>query len=411
MPVRLDQVPALAPRPARPRSWLWLGIFPLLLLLLGVGGTFLLGTQTLRQEPVNFWGLALGVPLLGWSLLSFGRVLLYFGQQQVADGWDKAREEDLIRKVRRGRRVQQVLGVSLHTALREAGALSATQLNALLDGVKTLKAQPSRQGQSVLRHSRIVGDTDEVPELALHRVLTQMLADLAPTLTQVPDATPLALLLEVGSTLPENVWQRVWRQAWSESGIRQSTVLVEEDGLEALDQWLDNRIGVQALLLVVAVQFAPQQPEGTAEAAVGLLFGNRLTQTVLPSMAYLHRPEQEREPTTDALLYATSQALGWVPLDAQSIEQTWRVGVDTQRDIALTTVLADVPLPAKPNQGFCNLDTVLGHPGKASPWLAIAAATQSIQCGAGPQFIFSGGSCVDTGLWSTVVTPVPSLSK
>ena len=411
MPVRLDQVPALAPRPARPRSWLWLGIFPLLLLLLGVGGTFLLGTQTLRQEPVNFWGLALGVPLLGWSLLSFGRVLLYFGQQQVADGWDKAREEDLIRKVRRGRRVQQVLGVSLHTALREAGALSATQLNALLDGVKTLKAQPSRQGQSVLRHSRIVGDTDEVPELALHRVLTQMLADLAPTLTQVPDATPLALLLEVGSTLPENVWQRVWRQAWSESGIRQSTVLVEEDGLEALDQWLDHRIGVQALLLVVAVQFAPQQPEGTAEAAVGLLFGNRLTQTVLPSMAYLHRPEQEREPTTDALLYATSQALGWVPLDAQSIEQTWRVGVDTQRDIALTTVLADVPLPAKPNQGFCNLDTVLGHPGKASPWLAIAAATQSIQCGAGPQFIFSGGDCVDTGLWSTVVTPVPSLSK
>ena len=411
MPVRLDQVPALAPRPARPRSWLWLGIFPLLLLLLGVGGTFLLGTQTLRQEPVNFWGLALGVPLLGWSLLSFGRVLLYFGQQQVADGWDKAREEDLLRKVRRGRRVQQVLGVSLHTALREAGALSATQLNALLDGVKTLKAQPSRQGQSVLRHSRIVGDTDEVPELALHRVLTQMLADLAPTLTQVPDATPLALLLEVGSTLPENVWQRVWRQAWSESGIRQSTVLVEEDGLEALDQWLDHRIGVQALLLVVAVQFAPQQPEGTAEAAVGLLFGNRLTQTVLPSMAYLHRPEQEREPTTDALLYATSQALGWVPLDAQSIEQTWRVGVDTQRDIALTTVLADVPLPAKPNQGFCNLDTVLGHPGKASPWLAIAAATQSIQCGAGPQFIFSGGDCVDTGLWSTVVTPVPSLSK
>ena len=410
MPVRLDQVPALAPRPARPRSWLWLGIFPLLLLLLGVGGTFLFGTQTLRQEPVNFWGLALGVPLLGWSLLSFGRVLLYFGQQQVADGWDKAREEDLLRKVRRGRRVQQVLGVSLHTALREAGALSATQLNALLDGVKVLKAQPSRQGQSVLRHSRIVGDTDEVPELALHRVLTQMLADLAPTLTQVPDATPLALLLEVGSTLPENVWQRVWRQAWSESGIRQSTVLVEEDGLEALDQWLDHRIGVQALLLVVAVQFAPQQPEGTAEAAVGLLFGNRLTQTVLPSMAYLHRPEQERESTTDALLYATSQALGWVPLDAQSIEQTWRVGVDTQRDIALTTVLADVPLPAKPNQGFCNLDTLLGHPGKASPWLAIAAATQSIQCGAGPQFIFSGGDCVDTGLWSTVVTPVPSLS-
>lgn len=411
MPVRLDQVRTLARRPIRPRRWLWLGLLPVLLLLLGVCGTFLFGTQALRQQPLSFWGLAVGVPLLGWPLLSFGRVLLYFGQQQVSDGWDRAREEDLNRKLRRGRRVQQVLGVSLHTALREAEASSATQLNALLDGTKVLKAQPSRQGQSVLRHSRIVGDTDEIPELALQRVLTQVLAELTPALRQLPEDTPLALLLEVDSALQETVWHRVWRQAWSESGIRQSTVVVEGVGLEAVDQWLDQRISDQALLLVVAVQFAPQRPEGTAEAAVGLLFGNRLTQSTLPSIAYLHRPEQERESTTDALLYAARQALGWVPLDAQTIEQTWRVGVDAQRDRALTTVLASVPLPAKPNQGFCNLDTLLGDPGKAAPWLAIAAATQAIQCGAGPQFIFSGSGCVDTGLWSTVLMPVSSLSK
>ena len=409
MPVRLDQVPALAPRPARPRGWLWLGVLPLLLLL--AGAAFLFGTQAWRQQPVSFWGLALGLPLLVWCLLGFARVLLYFGQQQVADGWDKAREEDLINKVRRGRRVQQVLAVSLHTALQEPGGLPAAQRDALLSGTSALVAQPSVPGGAALRQSRLSGDTDEGPEHLLLRVLTQVLADLAQPLTQLPDDTPLALLLEVESGLAQNLLQRVWRQAWSESGIRQSTVPVEGGGLKALDQWLDHRIGDKALLLVVAFQFMPQQPEGTAEAAVGLLFGNRLTQTVLPSMAYLHRPEQEREPTTDALLYATSQALGWVPLDAQSIEQTWRVGVDTQRDADVSSVMAAVPLPAKYSEGVCNLDTLLGHPGKASPWLAIAAATQSIQCGAGPQFILSGGDCVDTGLWSTVVTPVPSLSK
>ena len=409
MPVRLDQVPALAPRPARPRGWLWLGVLPLMLLLAGTA--FLFGTQAWRQQPVSFWGLALGLPLLVWCLLGFARVLLYFGQQQVADGWDKAREEDLINKVRRGRRVQQVLAVSLHTALQEPGGLPAAQRDALLSGTSALVAHPSVPGGAALRQSRLSGDTDEGPEHLLLRVLTQVLADLAQPLTQLPDDTPLALLLEVESGLAQNLLQRVWRQAWSESGIRQSTVPVEGGGLKALDQWLDHRIGDKALLLVVAFQFMPQQPEGTAEAAVGLLFGNRLTQTVLPSMAYLHRPEQEREPTTDALLYATSQALGWVPLDAQSIEQTWRVGVDTQRDADVSSVMAAVPLPAKYSEGVCNLDTLLGHPGKASPWLAIAAATQSIQCGAGPQFIFSGGSCVDTGLWSTVVTPVPSLSK
>ncbi|OKA17162.1 hypothetical protein BOH74_23225 [Pseudomonas versuta] len=409
MPVRLDQVPALAPRPARPRGWLWLGVLPLLLLLAGTA--FLFGTQAWRQQSVSFWGLALGLPLLVWCLLGFARVLLYFGQQQVADGWDKAREEDLINKVRRGRRVQQVLAVSMHTALQEPGGFPAAQRDALLSGTSALVAQPSVPGGAALRQSRLSGDTDEGPEHLLLRVLTQVLADLAQPLTQLPDDTPLSLLLEVESGLAQNLLQRVWRQAWSESGIRQSTVPVEGGGLKALDQWLDHRIGDQALLLVVAFQFMPQQPEGTAEAMVGLLLGNRLTQSTLPSIACLHRPEQERQPTADALLHAARQSLDWVPLDAPSIKQTWRVAVAAQRDADVSSVMAAVPLPAKYSEGACNLDTVLGHPGKASPWLAIAAATQSIQCGAGPQFIFSGGYGVDTGLWSTVVTPVPPLSK
>ncbi len=407
MPVRLDQVPAPSPRPARPRVWLWLGVLPLLLLVLGVCGAFLLGTQSLREHPPSFWGLALGGPFLGWCLLSFVRVLLYFGQRQVADGWDKAREEDLVRRIRRGRRVQQVLGVSLHTALREPEAPPATQLRALLSGAKVLGAQPSRQGQAVLRHSCIVGDAHENPEQALGRVFRQVLADLVPTLKQASGDTPLAVLLEVDSALPEHLW----RHAWCESGIRQPTVSVEGSGLAALDQWLDQRIGDQASLLVVALQFAPPQIEGAAEVAVGLLLGNRLTQTALPPVAYLHRPEQEREPTLDALFYTARQALDWVPLDAQSIEQTWRVRVDVQRDEALNKVLVEMPFPEKQHQGFYNLDTLLGHPGKASPWLAIAAAAQAIQSGAGPQFIFSGSGCVDTGLWSTVLTPVRSLSN
>ncbi len=353
----------------------------------------------------------MGLPLLVWCLLGFARVLLYFGQQQVADGWDKAREEDLINKVRRGRRVQQVLAVSLHTALQEPGGLPAAQRDALLSGTSALVAQQSVPGGAALRQSRLSGDTDEDPEHLLLRVLTQVLADLAQPLTQLPDDTPLGLLLEVESGLAQNLLQRVWRQAWSESGIRQSTVPVEGGGLKALDQWLDHRIGDQALLLVVAFQFMPQQPEGTAEAMVGLLLGNRLTQSTLTSIACLHRPEQERQPTADALLHAARQSLDWVPLDAPSIKQTWRVAVAAQRDADVSSVMAAVPLPAKYSEGVCNLDTLLGHPGKASPWLAIAAATQSIQCGAGPQFILSGGDCVDTGLWSTVVTPVPSLSK
>jgi hypothetical protein len=382
-----------------------------LFLLAGVGLILAFGDQTLQPHAVNFWGVALGVPLLGWSALGFVRALLFLGQHSAADGWDEAREADLLRCVRRGRRSQQVLSVSLHTALRERGdQTGAAQLDALLSGTRALKAQPSRQGAASMRHSRLASDAN-TPEELLLEALTQVLADLAATLVQVPERTPLALLLEVDSGLPKDELERAWRLAWVASGIRHSVVAVEGSGLAALDQWLDQRIGDQALLMVVAVQIAPQQPEGTAEVAVGLLLGNRLTQTTLAPVAYLHRPEQERAPTTEKLLYAARQALDWVPLQAQSIEQAWRVGIDAQRDAAISTVLAEVPLPVKHNQGLHNLDALLGQPGKASPWLAIAAATQTIQRGAGPQFIFSGGSSVEAGLWSTVLTPVPPLSK
>jgi hypothetical protein len=261
---------------------------------------------------------------------------------------------------------------------------------------------------ATLRHSCLSCDADENPEAILLSIWAQTLADLAPTLAQLADDQPLALLLDVDSGLPEIQWRRVWRQAWRESGIRQPVTPVDGSGLAALDQWLDRRIGDRALLLVVAVQFAPQQPESTAEAAVGLLFGNRLTQTTLPPMAYLHRPEQERKPTSDDLLYATRQALDWVPLESTSIERVWRVGIDAQRAVAVASVLSKVPMPVN-KTGLCDLDAMLGHPGCASPWLSIAAGTQAIARGVGPKFSFSGGGAA--GLWGTVLMPASALLK
>lgn len=407
MPIRLDKIPPLALRPQRPRFLLWLGLL-LLFFLLGTGGTLLFGDETLRERPPDLWREALSIPLLAWCVLGFVRVMLYVGEQGAADGWDEAREEDMSRKLRRGRRSQQVLAVSLQTALRKPEDTPAIQLEALLSGTMAMQSQASRMDGATLRHSCLSCDADENPEAILLSIWAQTLADLAPTLAQLADDQPLALLLDVDSGLPEIQWRRVWRQAWRESGIRQPVTPVDGSGLAALDQWLDRRIGDRALLLVVAVQFAPQQPESTAEAAVGLLFGNRLTQTTLPPMAYLHRPEQERKPTSDDLLYATRQALDWVPLESTSIERVWRVGIDAQRAVAVASVLSKVPMPVN-KTGLCDLDAMLGHPGCASPWLSIAAGTQAIARGVGPQFSFSGGGAA--GLWGTVLMPASALLK
>ena len=407
MPIRLDKIPP-ATRPQRPRFFIWLGML-LLSCLLGAGATLLFREETLPQRPLEFWRLALSIPILGWCALGLGRVFLYAVQIGAANGWDQAREEDRIRKNRQGRRSQQVLGVSLQTALREPEDEPAIQLEALLSGTTVLKSQASRMDGTVLRHSCLSCDADENPEAVLLSVLAQTLADLTPTMAQLPADQSLALLLEVDTGLPEKQWRRVWQQAWRESGIRQPKNSVDGSGLAALDYWLDQRIGDRAMLLVVAVQFAPLQPEGTAEAAVGLLFGNRLTQTTLPPIAFLRRPEQERKPTTDDLLYATRQALDWVPLESTSIEQVWRVGIDAQRAAAIAGVLSELPMPINRTETH-NLDAMLGHPGCTSPWLAIAAATQTIQRGTGPQFIFSGGAAA-AGLWGTVLMPALPLSK
>ncbi|WP_256578896.1 hypothetical protein [Pseudomonas sp. VI4.1] len=238
MPVRLDKVPSLAPRPEGPRIWLWLGLL-LSGLLLGVGGTLLFGNGTLHQKPLDFWGLALGVPILSWCLLGFGRLLFHIGEHAAADGWDEAREEDMIRKIRQGRRSQQVLGVSWYTALRAPGEQPTAQRDALLSATKALKAQPSRLDLTTCGHSRLSGGTDADLKRILLRILAPVLADLAPILARLPDNTPLALLLEVDSGLSEDQWRRVWQKAWHESGIRQPTLPVEGSGLAALDQWLD----------------------------------------------------------------------------------------------------------------------------------------------------------------------------
>lgn len=409
MPVSMDQVPALALRPARPRVWRWLGLL-VLFLLLGGGGALLFSTAPVSQQPLMFWGLALGVPFLGWCVLSFARVLLYLGQQHVADGWDEAREHDLMQRVRQGRHALDVLSVSLHTALRKPDESPTAQMDALLGGIKALKAQPVRRDGLTLRHSRLAGDVNEDPEPALLRTLGQLFTELAPSLKQLPDETPLTVLLEVESGLLGRAWDRVWQQALRKSGIDQTFVALEGRGLPALDQWLDERSDDQALLLVIAVHFVPTQPEATGEVVVGLLLGNRLTQTTLPPVAVLHRPELEQQPSAEALRYAVTQALNWGPVDATSVRHVWRAGIDAQRHATLNTVLGEVPMSVTRDQGICDLDTLLGHSGKAAPWLAIAAATQTMQGGAGPQFIFSGSGCADAELWSTAMTPVLPLS-
>lgn len=406
MAVELDRIPAQADRPSSPRLWFWLFLLPLFLLF-GCAVVALFSEVGLREQTAVVWGAALGVSLLVWCLICGLRVLYYLTRQHSADGWDSARATDLECTLSQGRRHQQVLAISVYTALCTEPAGSLGQVEAILKGTNALKAQPSRSAGGAVRHSRLPGDVNENTERVLLRILKKLLNDIEVHIAALADDVKLALSLEIDSPLREDRLGEVWQTALAESGIRQTVTPITWRGLEAIDQWLDQRSGDQALLLLVSVVIAPGAPQGTAETAVGLLLGNPGGQRALLPVANLHRPEQARGASAEALIRATQQALVWASLPASGVEHIWRSGIGQKYHAAIATVFSEAGVLLSADRKVHDLDSLLGHPGAAAPWVAVALAAQTVQRGCGPQLILSGVRCADAPLWGTVLTPVP----
>ncbi|BCG27719.1 hypothetical protein TUM18999_59100 [Pseudomonas tohonis] len=407
MVVRLDEIPAPAPQPAPPRLWVWLGLL-LICVVLGVCLVLWLAESSMTEEPGYFWWHSLGLPLLAWCGLGALRALVFTLQKGAADGWDAAREEDRLSKVNQGRRSQQVLVVSLHTALRDEQVedIRAQQLKALQGKVSALRAQASWQGESAVRHSRLpIGEMERSVDV-LQRLLSQVFADMSQVLASFPPDLPLALHLDVNTSLSDKVIVEAWKQAWAGAGIRRALQATEGNGLAVIDQWLDHRANDQALLMIIAFQVAPGVVEESTEAVVGMLFGSGPSRVSPHPHVYLHRPEQEREPSTDGLVSSIHQALNWAQIGPGSLDGVWLSGIDHQRQADVGTALERLGVPATPQKGQHNLDTILGRSGKAAPWLAIAAAAQAIQLEGRPQLTLCGDGTGSPGLWCTAIRPI-----
>ncbi|PZE09379.1 hypothetical protein DMX10_31410 [Pseudomonas sp. 57B-090624] len=406
MVVRLDEMPAPVPQPALPRLRVWLGLL-LICVALGGGLVLWLAESSMAEEPGRFWWASLGLPLLVWCGLGALRILVFTLQKGAADGWNAAREEDRLSKVGQGRRSQQVLGVSLHTALRDEQAedMRALQLIALQGKVSALRAQASWQGQSSVRHSRLpMGELERSVD-ALQRLLSQVFADMSQVLTSFPPDLPLALHLDINTSLSDKTVVEAWRQAWAGAGIRRALQPTEGNGLAVIDQWLDHRANDQALLMIIAFQIAPEAVEESTEAVVGMLLGSAPSRATHPHI-YLHRPEQEREPSTDGLVSSIRQALSWAQIGADSLDGVWLSGIDHQRQADVWTSLARLGIPATPQKGQHNLDTILGSSGRTAPWLAIAAAAQAVQLQGRPQLTLCGDGTGSPELWCTAIRPI-----
>ncbi|MCY1211892.1 hypothetical protein D9M72_236130 [compost metagenome] len=416
MPVRLDSIPPLAVRPRSPRPWVWLGML-VIAMMAGFLVTLAFADDPLRQDTQRFWRQALGLPFSLWSVSIALRCLVHLGVVSAADGWDRAREEDWRARLRRGRRSQQILAVSLHTALRgPADTSGREQHQALLGDQSALKTQALRDlPEQACRHSRLsldpctqVGLLDH--ETLLEQVYRMVLADLAEAIRALPAEQPVALLLDIDSPVAPQRTFSLWLEVWTEQGLGQRLTPFSHRGLSAIDLWLDTCSQDPSLLLVVSARIAPSPPDNTAEVAVGLLLGNRRTRSPLHPLAYLHRPEQERGTTADSLRRSVLQALEWVPMDADVLGDAWLTGIGQSRQADVVRAFLELSAPLQLGQGLHDLQVSLGACGSAAPWVAIAASAESARTRERPQLIVSGDA-VEAGLWCAVVTTVAMLES
>ncbi|WP_169405428.1 hypothetical protein [Rouxiella aceris] len=110
---------------------------------------------------------------------------------------------------------------------------------------------------------------------------------------------------------------------------------------------------------MVSWQYAPGSTPLSAEAVSGVLLGNRLTQNILPPLAFLHRPE-------------AGQGTSLGSLAAEKAKDLWLSCVEAETDeyVALMKAIDGTGLDSVDRRsGFHNFNDFLGDPSNAALWV------------------------------------------
>lgn len=407
MPVNLKIIPPTAWRPTPIHFGYWFSVLGALVAMATIAGL----AFDRQGESIKLWILFPAGIVLVWLLVFVLRVLFWLFQHNHADGWDRKREETLLRETRRGRRGLQILHIGVDIPLPEEPGHSPVTL--LMEGPSILKSQVGRGREDYCLHTffpipPMVQESDDSLEpeqqdlVVFQARLQKLLADVAIALAPFSPKQTLSVLFEVDTSILPRRFIPAWHESLGEAGIVQPIAYVDGHGAQFIDEWLDNRINDRSLLLVIAAQVAPEIRQGSAEAMVALLLGNRLTQNTIPPLAWLHRPERA---VPQLLEKAIEQAADWAPLEAGQVKHLWLSGLTLEEASAVIPVmtiplLSGVPSPA----GRHNTDLIIGHAGCVSPWLAAAMGTLAAKQTGSAQLAISADDVTGT-LWIQAITP------
>lgn len=392
----LKHLPECYPRPVTPKKTRWIAVLVAMLaisvILMRIFGRYI--------DDSHFWMLAIGTPLVVWIVCFTIRMWAWSLQDSKANGFDRRREQWILSETRRARRALQVLNTTFITA--HQGNEQVSVAVEMLNNHSIIISQSDWKGEESRRLSRILTEPEDTPGLVISRLFSELIADLP--VHQFPENASLVVILDVSSSLSFPAVRDIWQEAWQESGIICALEYTDSNGPGVVGHWLDHRIKDDAMLLIVGLQIDPVVSNNTAEAAVALLLGNRLTQEALEPLALLHRPDAA---PSGELSEGMNMAAYNVPLKDNIVKNLWLAGLTGEQRAEVIACQNAHPAQSVEDEAVISLDTSMGHAGAAAPWLAIAAATEIARQTQSPQMIICGDT-IQNVLWSTLITPIAS---
>jgi hypothetical protein len=396
MSYSLKHLPECYPRPNQPKTSRWFAVLVVMLvisvILMRIFGRYI--------DSRHFWLIAIGTPVVVWIVSFSIRMWAWSLQDSKANGFDRRREQWILSETRRARRALQVLNTTFITAHQEDEQASVAVK--ILNNHSIIIAQSDWRDEKSKRLSRIPTEPEDTPELLVSRLFSELIAALP--VDQFPENASLAVILDVSSSLSFPVVRDIWQEAWQESGITCALEYTGNNGPGGVSHWLDHRIKDDAMLLIIGLQIDPVVSNNTAEAAVALLLGNRLTQDVFEPLALLHRPDAA---SSGELSEGMNMAAYNVPLKENIVKNLWLAGLAGEQRAEVIVCQNAHPAQSVEDEAVISLDISMGHAGAAAPWLAIAAATEIARQTQSPQMIICGDTTQNV-LWSTLITPIAS---
>jgi hypothetical protein len=400
MTVELPRSTLDAEPPVRPATAVWLCLLAAFL----AAGALLTLLAWPKDAPTGtpwFWMCLVGFPLLGWCVLFGFRLHFYEDEMNRLTATADARQREFEAAVAFGAEPLAVLHAAYLCAMR-TGCASGL----ILERDSVLVAHSPRPHLPPVRHSRLPLAEEVEPGGRYAEVFEAILGQLEMPLRALPPSVPLDVTLQVSDGVDPAPLRHAWQTCWTATGLHhvEASVLPANDGLMALDAWLDETGGpaLERFRLFVAVQLHETPPQNSAEAAVALLLGwaplaERLE---LPAIATLHRPVAAAHGLADTI--RTAALFGQITPDA--LTHLWQSGLQKAEKAAMLTEGSDIALGAVQTDAFAgvhDIDAALGNPGVATPWLAAALAVENARQRGEPQLI----ACRESTLCLAVVRP------